>query len=218
AFQELKVPFDANDADTRLMTDWFARNSGLREAYQPGVDECRGILERLGDHAPSHLDLAGAYLREEKLPEARLHAERALELGFAAPGLARNMLAVIAQRSGQIERMQEQFLLAARSDPQHYVLIRNVEAARSWFKRGGPALGLPLELDGRHDFQLFERTEQPTLPGPLPPDVCEWPAPLTPPRANVDSSVLELPESHQVLRIDTGQEALPFGNRRLPVV
>ncbi|HET9957742.1 MAG TPA: radical SAM protein, partial [Polyangiaceae bacterium] len=27
AFQELKVPFDANDADTRLMTDWFARNS-----------------------------------------------------------------------------------------------------------------------------------------------------------------------------------------------
>jgi hypothetical protein len=38
----------------------------------------------------------------------------------------------------------------------------------------GPELGLPLELNARHDFQLFERTLQPTLPGPLPPDFALW--------------------------------------------
>jgi hypothetical protein len=26
----------------------------------------------------------------------------------------------------------------------------------------------------RHDFQLLERTAQPTLPGPLPPDFATW--------------------------------------------
>jgi hypothetical protein len=58
------------------------------------------------------------------------------------------------------------------------VLIQNVNAARAWFKNGGPAKGLPLELTVRHDFQLLERTVQPTLPGPLPDDFAEWkPAP-----------------------------------------
>jgi hypothetical protein len=70
--------------------------------------------------------------------------------------------------------MKQAFLQAARSDPQHHVLMRNVEAARTWFRQLGPERGLPLELDGRHDFQLFERTRQPTLPGPLPDDFAVW--------------------------------------------
>ncbi len=59
-------------------------------------------------------------------------------------------------------------------DPQHYVLIKNVQAARAWFAQGGPGKGLPLKLEARHDFQLLERTVQPTLPGPLPEDFAEW--------------------------------------------
>src|SRR5262249_20671962 len=55
-----------------------------------------------------------------------------------------------------------------------WVLIQNVNAARAWFKQGGPERGLPLELAVRHDFQLLERTMQPTLPGPLPDDFAEW--------------------------------------------
>lgn len=62
--------------------------------------------------------------------------------------------------------------------PQHWVLINNVNAARAWFKANGPAKKLPLQLVVRHDFQLLERTIQPTLPGPLPDDHAEWqPAP-----------------------------------------
>ena len=49
-----------------------------------------------------------------------------------------------------------------------------MNAARAWFKQGGPAKKLPLELVVRHDFQLLERTVQPTLPGPLPDDFAEW--------------------------------------------
>ncbi|MFZ5895732.1 MAG: radical SAM protein [Myxococcota bacterium] len=210
-FQELKVPFDASEEDTRLMTDWFAQNHGLRDYYLEGVEECRAILERLGDHPPAHMDLAGAYLREGQLELAAQHVERALALGFAAPGLAYNYLAVIAQRRGDIQGMQDAFMKAAKLDPQHLVLMRNVEAARSWFRERGPERGLPLQLVARHDFQLFERTQQPTLPGPLPDDVFRWEAPAS-------GTESEASEASEMLRIDTGNESIPFRSRRLPVV
>ncbi len=209
-FQELKVPFDASEADTRVMTDWFAENHGLRDYYLEGVEECRAILERLGDHAPAHLDLAGAFYRAGDLDRAEHHAERAIALGFPAPGLAYNYLAVIALRRGDVRRMQDEFMKAAKLDPQHYVLMRNVERARAWFKDRGPETGIPLELVARHDFQLFERTQQPTLPGPLPEDVFRWAA---------ASGAEESPAAaNDVLRIDTGNESIPFRSKRLPVV
>jgi hypothetical protein len=70
--------------------------------------------------------------------------------------------------------MQAAFLTAARVDPQHPALIRNVQAARRWFAEGGPARGLPLELVAEQGFQLLERTLQPALPGPLPEDLGVW--------------------------------------------
>jgi anaerobic magnesium-protoporphyrin IX monomethyl ester cyclase len=68
--------------------------------------------------------------------------------------------------------------------------MSNVERARRWFRQNGPELGEPLELAARHDFQLFERTLQPTLPGPLPPDFAEWGAAIAPRRSEIqDGSV-----------------------------
>ena len=55
-----------------------------------------------------------------------------------------------------------------------FVLIQNVQRARAWFKADGPTTGAPLPLVARHDFQLLERTLQPTLPGPLPADFAAW--------------------------------------------
>lgn len=210
-FQELKVPFDASESDTRVLSDWFAENNGLRDYYLEGVDECRGILERLGEHAPAHLDLGGAYYRAGQLAQAEQHVRRALELGFPAPGLAYNYLAVMAYVRGDIAGMQAHFLSAAKLDPQHEVLMRNVEAARNWFRQRGPERQLPLSLVARHDFQLFERTRQPTLPGPLPEDVYTW---QTSGSAHEGSAA----SAAGVLRIDSGNEALPFRGRRLPTV
>src|SRR5258706_16423848 len=78
-FQELKVPFDASEADTKLMNEWFARNKGLQEGYLEGVEECRAILERLGPHAPAELDLAGAPFPAGELDLAEKNALPALE-------------------------------------------------------------------------------------------------------------------------------------------
>jgi anaerobic magnesium-protoporphyrin IX monomethyl ester cyclase len=173
-FQELKTPFDSSAEDTRLMVEWFADNNGLRDAYREGVAECRAILERLGDYHAAHMDLGGAYYREGQLADAERHVRRALELGYPCPGLAYNYLACIAYARGELEPMMNLFLQAARTDPQHHVLIKNVERARAWFKAGGPAKRLPLELAASHDFQLLERTQQPSLPGPLPDDFADW--------------------------------------------
>jgi hypothetical protein len=77
--------------------------------------------------------------------------------------------------------MEDLFMEASKRDPQHWVLIRNVQTVRQWYKDDGPKKNLPLYLLGRHDFKLLERTTQPTLPGQLPEDFANWdtsPAPV----------------------------------------
>ncbi|NUO51874.1 MAG: radical SAM protein, partial [Polyangiaceae bacterium] len=177
-FQELKMPFDASDADTAVMNEWFSRNSGLRSSPPIDSAEYRAILERLGDYHGAHMDLGGALYQEGDLKGAEFHVNKALELGYPCPGIAYNYLACIAKARNDIDAMMEAFTTAAKLDPQHWILIKNVAAAKEWFKNGGAAKGLPLHLEARQDFQLLERTIQPTLPGPLPDDWKTWAAPL----------------------------------------
>src|SRR5262249_47276428 len=98
---------------------------------------------------------------------------------YPLPGLADNYLACIAYGRGDLDAMMDHFTHAAKTDPQHYVLIQNVNRARAWFKEGGPQKKLPLSFTMRHDFQLLARATQPPLPAPLPPGFQEWaPTPL----------------------------------------
>jgi anaerobic magnesium-protoporphyrin IX monomethyl ester cyclase len=173
-FQEYKTPFDASPADTELMNTWFHAHSGLQKMHVETSKDYEAILERLGDYHAAHMDLGAALYHEGELHRAEEHVRRALDLGYPLPGLAHNHLACIAKAKGDLDGMMESFSLAAKTDAQHYVLIQNVKRAREWFKEGGPAKGLPLELTVRHDFQLLERTLQPTLPGPLPEGFETW--------------------------------------------
>ena len=175
-FQELKTPFDADEATMKYLNEWFADNSGLRVVHRDGSREYEAILALLPGYHAAHLDLGAAYYHEGKLDLAEQHVRMALELGYPCPGLAYNHLACIAKARGDLDAMMDLFTTAAKVDPQHWVLIQNVNAARAWFKAAGPAKNLPLDLVVRHDFQLLERTVQPTLPGPLPDDYAEWKA------------------------------------------
>jgi anaerobic magnesium-protoporphyrin IX monomethyl ester cyclase len=174
-FQELKVPYDATPEDAQLMNDWFVHNRGIRVAYLESVDDCKATLERLGDHHAAHMDLGAAYFREEAYEEASAHFNRALELDYPLPGLAYNYLACIAAKKFALQGVHENLRQALRSDPYHYVVAHNAEMVRRWLVDGGPVKGLPLELRATHDFQLFERTVQPTLPGAIAPEFFTWP-------------------------------------------
>lgn len=208
-FQELKTPFDADAATTEAMSEWFREHRGIQRLYLEDVPAARAILEKVGDYAVAHLDLGGAFYRDGLYDQAEHHVRRALELGYPAPGLALNYLAAIALKRGDLEAMKQSFLDAARIDPQHFALIDNVERARTWFRTNGPGLGLPLELDARHDFQLLERTLQPTLPGPLEESTFDWEEPLREvPR--------HLPSATEVTL--EGHEKQGFPERRLRVV
>jgi radical SAM superfamily enzyme YgiQ (UPF0313 family) len=176
-FQELKTPYDASEETTAALNEWFFKNSGLCTMFKESAADFEAILGELGDYHAAHMDLGAAYYHEGKLDLAEQHVRKALELGYPLPGLVHNHLACIAKARGDLDGMMESFSTAAKLDPQHYVLIQNVNRARAWFKQGGPAKGLPLDLAVRHDFQLLERTAQPTLPGPLPADFAEWSAP-----------------------------------------
>jgi tetratricopeptide (TPR) repeat protein len=174
SFQELKTPFDADEELTATLNDWFRANHGLRRVHEPSVHDCETALSLLGDHHGAHMDLAVAYFEAGRLDESERHARRAMELGYPCPGLALNHLACLAKARGDLDAMMDHFSEAARRDPQHYVLVRNVQTARAWFKQGGVTRKLPLDLAIRHDFQLLERTVQPTLPGPLGDDFANW--------------------------------------------
>ena len=173
-FQELKVPYDAAEADTAIMNAWFGEHSGLQTMHHDTVPELEAVLARLGDYHAAHLDLGGALYHAGEYARAERHVQRAMELGYPCPGLVMNHLACIAYAKGELEAMMDWFMRAAKTDPQHYVLIRNVNAARAWFAAKGPERGLPLTLEVRHDFQLLERTMQPTLPGPLAESFAAW--------------------------------------------
>lgn len=175
-FQELKIPFDASEADARLMNRWFAQNRGLHNAYQPSAAECEEVASRLGEHAAAELDLAAAHYREGKLHDAERWAHQALQHEHPCPGLVLNLLACIAHARGDLEAMKAIFLDAARRDPQHAVLIENVQKTRAWFASGGPSGSKTLVLSADHDFRLLERTLQPSLPGPLPKSFADFEA------------------------------------------
>lgn len=173
-FQELKVPFDASEEDTQLMSDWFRNNSGLRECYRETAADCEAIVQRLEGHHAAHLDCAAAHYREDNLDEAVRHARRALELGHPLPGLCLNLIAAVACRRKEWANMQQLLTEAWQRDPQHYVLVRNVQKVKAWLAEAGPLRNMPLDVEGFADFQLLERTVQPMLPGALPADFASW--------------------------------------------
>jgi anaerobic magnesium-protoporphyrin IX monomethyl ester cyclase len=211
-FQELKTPFDASAEDMRVLNEWFHANSGLRTGYRDGAREYEAILARLGDYHGAHMDLGAALYHEGDLEGAERHVRRALELEYPLPGIAYNHLACFAKARGDLDAMMDLFTTAAKVDPQHWVLIQNVNAARAWFKSDGPGRGTPLELTVRHDFQLLERTAQPTLPGPLPEDFAEWKE--VPLRSEAAPSWLKTPD------VEGSAKGLgdPLGRKRLNVV
>jgi tetratricopeptide (TPR) repeat protein len=157
-----------------MLSAWFEKNRGLRDAYRESIDDCRAILERLGGYHAAHMDLGGAYYRAGQLDEAESHVRQAIERGYPAPGVAYNYLACIASERRDFQAMEDHLKKAIACDPQHFVIVQNVQAVRTWYKEQGPIKNLPLSLSARHEFQILERTAQPSLPGPLPDDFAEW--------------------------------------------
>ncbi|MBI5534267.1 MAG: cobalamin B12-binding domain-containing protein [Deltaproteobacteria bacterium] len=168
-FLELKMPFDASEQDTAVMSDWFERNKGLRELHRPGVEHYEAVLQRLGDFHAAHFDLASACYHDGQSERAEEHARRALDLGFPAPGLIWNLLGCIAASRSAWAEMRACFDQAHEQDPLHAVLARNRQAIKAWESSGGP-----LRLVASSEFQILERTQQPTLPGPLAADFDQW--------------------------------------------
>lgn len=201
-FQELKAPFDASPELTRTMNQWFEDHRGVRVVYRPSIEDATSVLSALGtEHHAAHVDLASTLLDAGRLDQAELHLGRGLDLGYPAPGIIYNSLAVIAWRRGDFEGMKQQLVNAARVDPQHHVLLNNAKAARDWFSAGCKG---SLRLEHDHDFLLYERTSQPMLPGPLPERWQDWDlynavTPCWPEGAGETSQVVVEPRRLQIL-------------------
>ncbi len=184
-FQELKIPFDATEHDARIMNDWFVKHRGVQSCHVPSAAELREVLINLGDHHAAHLDLAEALIELDDLDGAEYHLHQAEVLGTPVVGLVLNARACIAAKRHDYARVKDLLITAAQVDPQHYLLLRNAAKAKAWFESGASG---PLTLECRHEFQLFERTLQPALPGPLPADWHNWDAATCLPTASAQQT------------------------------
>jgi len=171
-FQELKTPFDATEADTKLMSDWFEANRGVRTLYVPSVRDCEDALGLLGDLHTAHVDLGAAYFRSGDFDNSRKHLHKALELNHPTPGLVFNYLACISAMQSDFSAMLD-WLHRAQIDPLHSVVAHNTQIVKQWQDMGSPA-SEPPQLRARHDFEILEIPEQPSLPGPLPRNFAGW--------------------------------------------
>lgn len=162
-FQELKEPYDASEHDRALMSAWFEGHSGIQTMYAPGVGECKAVSELLPGFWGAELDLGAAYYREGQLGLAVSHLHRCLELAHPLPGLVHNYLACVALAQNDIDGAIGE-LRAAEVDPWHPVLMRNRQRVQGWLESGRRGR---LQLEAGHEFAIFERAVQPSLPGPL---------------------------------------------------
>ncbi|NRA32702.1 MAG: radical SAM protein [Polyangiaceae bacterium] len=198
-FQELKVPFDSTEEDTQYFSEWFAANKGIQYDWQPSVEECTATVALLPGHAPALMDLAGAQYSAGNYDAAEQSLKLASETGYPLPGLVHNYHACIAYQRGQVDVMKAQFETAVKLDPGHYVLLQNINAAKKWMLSGRQQRGEPLELNASHEFQLLERTLQPSLPGPLPLNAADWnDEPIDAP-PNAEASVIDKGKRLKVL-------------------
>jgi anaerobic magnesium-protoporphyrin IX monomethyl ester cyclase len=138
------------------------------------VQAYRDVLERLGDHHAAHLDLAAACFRARMHDDAEMHARKAAELGLPTPGLAYNVVGCVAAARGDLDETKRWFERGAREDPWHAALVHNAQWVKRCEERGEPADRIALGLIVTSEFQILERTMQPTLPGPLEPGWDAW--------------------------------------------
>ena len=102
--------------------------------------------------------------------------QRALDLGYPLPRLGHNYLAAIAAARGDLEAVKAHFARAIEGQPQHRIVMENMESLLAWVREGGPDNGRPLKLVASHDFELAREPCQPAMPGPLPENRRHWPA------------------------------------------
>ena len=184
-FMQLWALPDMAARNATEMVQWLRANSGLRHFWRPDVEHCRAVLRRLGDCHAAHLDLGAAHAFANQPDDAERHVRRALELGYPVPALARNYLACIAGQRGDVNGMKAHLQAALEQDPPHPLLAANLQTLTDWLADGGPKSRRPLNLTMRHDFEIVPADCQPVRPGPLPADICDWPATprLAPPHA-----------------------------------
>jgi len=165
-FFELQPLAEANTPEATGLRAWLQANCGLQKVRRFSLDECRAFAGLFPDRADAQLDLADALLCDGNLPAAEQAAARALELNHPQPGLCRNLLACCALRQNRLQQALEHLLAAAECGC-HSVVERNLETAKQWAARGGPASGLKIALAADTDFEISRPRRQPVGPGEL---------------------------------------------------
>ncbi len=157
---------DTPKKDALGMLQWLGAHQGAQELRRKSVAECEAVLERLPDLHAAHMDLGGAYFRDNKPAEAQRHIRRAIDLDYPAPELAHNYLACIAGMRGDLEAVKTH-LARAMEGPPRSMIVQNMNALTTWLEQGGPAAGQPLRLSADHHFDHPLRLCQPVMPGPI---------------------------------------------------
>ncbi len=128
------------------------------------VAESLQILERLGDLAAAHVDVAGAYIRAGNFDAAEPHLKTALDRGYPLSGIIFNYVACIAAHRGDLEAVEAHLEHAATESGLPYI-IENLNRFREFVATKKPETGGELRLTAHNNFPTaFGKLTQPYKP------------------------------------------------------
>ena len=176
-FMEFSAFPDTRPAEATAIVGWLRTHFGVQKLWKESVDDCRAVLDRLGDVHAAELDLGAALAYANRPAEAEGHVRRALELGYPVPSLVWNSLACLAGQRGDLDGMKERLERAVQQEYPHPLAASNLRTLTAWLDAGGPKGGRSLDVTMRHDFEIIPEARQPLRPARLPEDCWRWPEP-----------------------------------------
>jgi radical SAM superfamily enzyme YgiQ (UPF0313 family) len=139
---------------------------GIQDLWEPGVEDCRQILEATGGLPAARMDLASALIQADCFEEADQEIRRSRQDGYCLPGRVYNCLACIAAGRGHLDAA-EAYLDKAMSCHPHQVVIDNM-IRLSAKAEGVSGEQQPVQLDPRIRFETTFLRQSPEFPDPDP--------------------------------------------------
>jgi anaerobic magnesium-protoporphyrin IX monomethyl ester cyclase len=107
---------DVSKEDREKILQWLKPQQGRGRGWQYNPEDYLAMLPEFANHSPTHFDLAGAYLADNKFKEALEQLNQAIDLNYPLTGLSDNLMACIMVKDDP-EKARELLLSALNFYP-----------------------------------------------------------------------------------------------------
>jgi len=153
--------------DMKAVYEWYKNSQNQNKAYHYSSQECLNFVKLFPDLGAAHMDLASAYIQENKTNIAIHHLIKASELNYPLSCLIYNNYACIAALKKNYSDMLKNIEKAVRMQPVHPIVIQNFNAVQKWINNRTSNHNNDISLVSTNNFQLIGGGKQPESSVPV---------------------------------------------------